>query len=98
VPERPDGPLGYDSDARVTLVGQVNAPDPSWLGELAEIQVPALVIGGGPTSPFPQDQMRAMADRMPRGSFQEIPVGHGVHRQAPVAFLAAVTTFLDTAT
>ena len=41
--------------------------------------------------------MRAMADRMPRGMFQEIPVGHSVHREAPTAFLAAVTTFLNTA-
>jgi pimeloyl-ACP methyl ester carboxylesterase len=97
VPERPDGPLGYEWAARVALVGQVNEPGPSWLGELAEIRVPTLVVGGGPTSPFPQDQMRAMADRIPSGSFQEIPVGHGVHREAPTAFLAAVTTFLDTA-
>ena len=28
VPERPDEPLGYDWDARVALVGQVNSPDP----------------------------------------------------------------------
>ncbi|WP_328522239.1 alpha/beta fold hydrolase [Kribbella sp. NBC_00359] len=97
VPERPDEPLGYDWDARVALVGQVNSPDPGWFDELAEIRVPTLVLGGGPTSPFPQDQLRTMADRMPRGSFQEIPVGHSVHREAPTAFLAAVTTFLDTA-
>ena len=64
---------------------------------MTEIRVPTLVLGGGPTSPFPQDQLRAMADWMPRGSFQEIPVGHSVHREAPTAFLAALTTFLNTA-
>ena len=73
------------------------SPVPAGSVGSAEIRVPTLVVGGGPTSPFPQDQMRAMADRIPHGSFQEIPVGHGVHREAPTAFLAAVTTFLDTA-
>lgn len=95
LPERPDGALGYDWGIRVALLGQVNAPDPSWFGELAEIRVPALVLGGGPTSPFPQDQLRAMADRIPRGAFEEIPVGHGIHREAPAAFVAALTKFLD---
>lgn len=94
IPERPDGPIEYDWAARVALVGQVNAPGPGWLDELDSIQAPALVVGGGPTSPFPQEQMRAMADRIPRGTFQEIPVGHSVHREAPTEFVAALTAFL----
>jgi pimeloyl-ACP methyl ester carboxylesterase len=39
--------------------------------------------------------MRAMADRIPRGTFQEIPVGHSVHREAPTEFVATLTAFLD---
>ncbi|MFK4087145.1 alpha/beta fold hydrolase [Kribbella sp. NPDC020789] len=95
IPERPDGPLGYDWRARVELVGQVNAPGPQWFAELTAIQVPTLVIGGGRTSPFPQDQMQAMADQVPGGRFHEIAVGHGVHREAPKAFLALLTEFLS---
>ncbi|TDD42069.1 alpha/beta hydrolase, partial [Kribbella antibiotica] len=94
VPERPEGALGYDWRARVELVGQVNAPGQGWFEELAKIRVPTLVIGGGPTSPFPQGQMRAMAGQVPGGRFCEIAVGHGVHREAPHEFVALLTEFL----
>ncbi|GAA1684836.1 alpha/beta fold hydrolase [Kribbella yunnanensis] len=94
IPERPSEPLAYDWRARVELIGQVNAPDPGWFGELAGVRVPTLVIGGGPSSPFPQEQMRAMAEQVPGGRFHELAVGHGVHREAPEAFVALLTEFL----
>jgi pimeloyl-ACP methyl ester carboxylesterase len=93
-PEQPDGVMGYDWRARVDLVGQVNAPGSGWFAELTAVRVPTLVIGGGATSPFPQEQMRAMADQVPGGRFHEIAVGHSVHREAPEAFVALLTEFL----
>ncbi len=94
IPERPDEPLTYDWRARVELIGQVNAPDPGWFAELAGVRAPTLVIGGGATSPFPQEQMRAMAEQVPGGRFHELAVGHGVHREAPETFVELLTEFL----
>ncbi|MBM7789919.1 alpha/beta fold hydrolase [Tenggerimyces flavus] len=94
VPERPPGPLPYDWTARVDLLAEVNNPGATWLDELGSITVPTLVLGGGPTSPFPQDQMRLVAERIPRGEFVSIPVGHGIHKEDPDAFVHLVRTFL----
>ncbi len=60
------------------------------------MRVPTLVVGGGPTSPFPQEQMQAMADQIPAGRFHQLPVGHGVHSEAPEAFVDLLTDFLTT--
>ncbi|MET7277119.1 alpha/beta hydrolase [Kribbella sp. NPDC005582] len=97
IPERPEGPLDYDWRARVDLIKQVNAPGPGWFDELTRIRVPALVVGGGSTSPFPQNQMRAMADQIPAGRFHQLPVGHGVHKEAPEAFVDLLADFLTAA-
>lgn len=94
LPERPPGDLPYDWNARVQLLAQVNSPGPTWLGELAGISAPTLVLGGGPASPFPQEQLAEVAERIPAGRFVSIPVGHGVHKEDPPAFLAAVRDFL----
>lgn len=94
LPPRPSEPLGYDWAVRTAIIGQVNAPDPSWWELLAEIRVPALVVGGGPESPFAQDRIAAMADRLPNGRFRSIPAGHNVHRERPVEFLATVRAWL----
>lgn len=94
IPERPDGPLPYDWTARMDLLAQVNAPAETWLDELGSIPVPTLVLGGGPTSPFPQEQLREVAERLPRGEFVSVPVGHGIHNEDPAAFAHLVRTFL----
>ncbi|MEQ7124360.1 alpha/beta fold hydrolase [Actinopolymorpha sp. B11F2] len=94
VPERPPGPLSYDWAVRPAVVGQVNSPDPAWWEQLEAIKSPTLVIGGGPASPFDQDAIAAMADRIPGARMVSIPVGHGVHKEDPTEFVAAVTGFL----
>lgn len=94
VPERPDGELPYDWAARIGIVAQVNQPDPTWWERLAELGVPTLVIAGGPDSPFPQEQIAAMAERIPDARLLTLPVGHGVHRAAPAGFVTAVHTFV----
>jgi pimeloyl-ACP methyl ester carboxylesterase len=86
--------LPYDWTARVQLLGQVNSPGPAWKDALAQITAPTLVLGGGPTSPFPQEQLAEVAERIPGGRFASIPVGHGIHKEDPVAFLATVRAFL----
>jgi 3-oxoadipate enol-lactonase len=93
-PERSDGELPYDWAARIGFLAQVNEPDPTWWERLAELAVPTLVIAGGPDSPFPQEQLAAMADRIPDARLLTLPVGHGVHRVAPEEFVTAVHTFI----
>jgi len=61
---------------------------------LSGINVPVLVVGGGPDSFLPQDAMAEMAGQIPAGEFTSIPVGHSVHPVAPNAFAYAVETFL----
>jgi pimeloyl-ACP methyl ester carboxylesterase len=56
---------------------------------------PTLVIGGGPTSHVPQDELARLAERLPAGRFVTIPAGHLIHTERPARFLAAVTPFLQ---
>ncbi|MFD2077605.1 Pimeloyl-ACP methyl ester carboxylesterase [Actinopolymorpha cephalotaxi] len=93
-PDEQDGPLGYDWPVRPAIVGQVNRPDPRWWHRLAEIAAPALVVAGGPTSPFSQEEIAAMAARLPAAQLVTVAVGHGVHKEAPEEFLAVVCRFL----
>lgn len=98
VPDRPPGPLPYDWPARPAIMGQVNNPDPSWWERLAELTTPTLVVAGGPESPFPEAQQRAMADRIPDSRLVTIPVGHAVPRLRPAEFATAVAGFLSAGT
>jgi pimeloyl-ACP methyl ester carboxylesterase len=95
VPERPDGHLGFDWPVRPAIVGQVNTPDPVWWHRIAEIAAPTLVLAGGPTSPFSQDEIKAVSARLPAGQLVTIAVGHAVHREAPEEFVAVVHGFLQ---
>jgi 3-oxoadipate enol-lactonase len=97
VPERPDGPLGFDWPVRPAIVGQVNNPNPMWWHRLAEIAAPTLIVAGGPTSPFSQDEIGAMSARLPAGHLVTIAVGHGIHREAPEEFVAVLNRFLEVA-
>ncbi|GAB3423975.1 alpha/beta fold hydrolase [Flindersiella endophytica] len=98
VPERPVGELPYDWDARIGFLRQVNEPDPTWWTRLTELAVPTLVIAGGPESPFLQDQLAAVADRIPGARLLSLPAGHGVHRALPEEFVAAVIGFTEAGT
>jgi len=92
---RPDGDLPYDWAVMPAILGQLNHPDPAWWAELPAITVPALVIGGGPTSPVPQHLLARLADLMPDAELVTIEgAGHAVHRTRPAEFLATTTAFL----
>lgn len=96
LPPRPAEPLPYDYAARATVVRELAEPDPGWWDRLAAITAPSLVVGGGPDSPFDQDAMAAMAERIPGARFTTIPGGHGLPATEPEALAAAVTEFLST--
>lgn len=94
VPERPDGPLPYDFDARPAIVAQLNAPEPELWARADDVTVPTLVISGGPASHLPHRTMYEFAARLPRGRLVTIPAGHRVHETEPDRFLEAVEGFL----
>ncbi|MGW4467706.1 alpha/beta fold hydrolase [Micromonospora sp. NPDC004704] len=96
MPQRPDQPVPYDWAVRPAVITQLNAPDPSWAAALSRIVAPTLVIAGGPTSHLPQEQIAAMAERLPAGRLVTIPAGHQVHATRPAQFSAEVRAFLDT--
>lgn len=63
--------------------------------ELEKVLCPALVVAGE-LSYFSVEGSRRMADRLPQGSFVEIPgAGHVLHFDAPDAWRAAVEPFVE---
>src|SRR5438045_3993605 len=94
VPPRPDGPIAFDWAVVAALTAQRNAPDPAWWDRLSVITAPTLVVAGGPDSHLPQDQLAALAARIPHARLVTIPAGHLVHVTQPAAFLSALHGFL----
>jgi len=95
LPERPREPSRYDWRAVVGIIAQLNEPDPAWWTDLVRIQAPTLLIGGGPTSHFPQDVLAEMAGRFPHGGLVTVPAGHPVHANAPEEFWAEAGPLLE---
>jgi pimeloyl-ACP methyl ester carboxylesterase len=62
---------------------------------MATIQVPTLVIGGGPSSFLPQENLEELATTVARGTRVTIDAGHLVHATKPAEFLAELRKFLD---
>lgn len=92
---RPEGDLPYDWAVMPAILAQLSHPDPAWWTDLAAITAPALVIGGGSTSPVPQDLLAKAAELMPRATLVTIEgAGHTVHQARPKEFLAALAPFL----
>lgn len=92
--ERPDGDLPFDWAMIRATDGQRNAPDPVWWDHMGRITMPTLVVGGGPNSPIPQEQVAAVAERLPDARLVTVDAGHLVHETRPEAFLAVVEPFL----
>ncbi|MBC9715006.1 alpha/beta fold hydrolase [Streptomyces sp. TRM66268-LWL] len=91
--ERPPGELGFDWPVVPDTNRDLNDPDPSWRAAYELITTPTLVIAGGSKSHVPQDQIAAMAARMPDARLVTIEAGHLVHEERPREFLAAVREF-----
>jgi 3-oxoadipate enol-lactonase len=93
-PERPEGELNFDWDLVAPLVAQADDPPSRWWDDLTSITAPTLVIGGGPTSHVPQDQLAEMARQIPSGTFTTLDTGHQVHRARPGEVADLVMAFL----
>src|SRR5256885_842617 len=52
------------------------------------------VVAGGPDSHLPQEQIAALAARIPHGRLVTIPAGHLIHAVRPAEFIAVVRDFL----
>ena len=90
----PDTPTPFDFAAVNAIRAQLNDPDPAWWDRTDAVDVPTLVIGGGPDSQIPQQLLAEMVDRMPDAALVTIAAGHDVHASRPAEFLAAVDGFL----
>ncbi|MFJ8596307.1 alpha/beta fold hydrolase [Streptomyces sp. NPDC093598] len=95
--ERPGGDLPYDWAMILATDAQRNAPHPVWWDHMGRITMPTLLIGGGPASPIPQEQIAALAERLPDARHMTVDAGHLVHETRPKEFLAAVAEFLSPA-
>ena len=62
---------------------------------MAAIGAPTLVIGGGTSSFLPQEHVAELARIVAHGTCVTIDAGHLVHATKPRAFLAELTTFLN---
>jgi pimeloyl-ACP methyl ester carboxylesterase len=94
-PVRPPGPLSYDWAVVEQVRPEIDEPDPRWPEVLAAIDVPTLVIGGGPSSFVPQQHVEELASTVPWGAYVTIAAGHLIHATKLTEFLNEVRTFLD---
>ncbi|MBB4710619.1 pimeloyl-ACP methyl ester carboxylesterase [Streptomyces luteogriseus] len=95
--ERPRGETPYDWAMILATDEQRNAPNPLWWDHMGRITMPTLLIGGGPSSPIPQEQIAVFAELLPDARHITLDAGHLVHETRPKEFLAAVTEFLSPA-
>ncbi|WP_405875965.1 alpha/beta fold hydrolase [Streptomyces sp. NBC_00005] len=61
---------------------------------MRRITMPTLLIGGGPGSFIPQDQISVLAELIPDARLVTIDAGHLVHETCPEEFLGVVEAFL----
>jgi pimeloyl-ACP methyl ester carboxylesterase len=94
VPGKPSEPLPFDWRVLDAITQQRNHPDPAWWGDLSLITARTLVIAGGTDSHLPQDQIAALAGRIPDAKLVTINAGHNVHTSRPDAYLAELLPFL----
>ena len=97
-PARPAGPLSFDWAVVEQIRPEIDEPDSRWPQVMAAIHVPALLIGGGPSSFLPQEHVEEIATTVARGTRVTIDAGHLVHATKPGAFLAELTGFLNSPT
>ncbi|MFF9155615.1 alpha/beta fold hydrolase [Streptomyces sp. NPDC014846] len=93
--EHPGGELPFDWAMVRATDAQRNTPDPVWRDHMDRITMPTLVIGGGPTSLVPQDQVALLAELIPDARLVTVDAGHLVHESRPEEFLAVLEDFLD---
>jgi pimeloyl-ACP methyl ester carboxylesterase len=94
-PAEPLTPVPYDWAVVRALVPQLNHPDPQWWDRLTAIDARTLIIGGGSSSPIPQERLADVAKRIPRARLVTVEgAGHFVHATKPDEFIAHARAFL----
>ncbi|MFF7952845.1 alpha/beta fold hydrolase [Streptomyces griseorubiginosus] len=91
----PDSEPPFDWAMLRATDAQRNAPDPLWWDHMERITMPTLVVAGGTTSVIPQDEVAALAARIPGARLVTVGGGHLVHEARPEEFLAVVVPFLE---
>jgi 3-oxoadipate enol-lactonase len=94
LPERPEGVLPFDWSAVAAITEQVNDPTRRWWTRLPDITARTLLIGGGASSPIPQDLLVEVAQLVPDCTLITIDAGHNVHEAEPDSFSDAVLAWL----
>ena len=94
-PTRPDEPIDFDWAVVPAMRRAVRATDPAWWQGISRLDVPTLLLSGGPASHFDPSQVAAAAAVMPNATMRTIPVGHLIHADAPGAFADVVVPFLS---
>jgi pimeloyl-ACP methyl ester carboxylesterase len=88
-------PLPFDEPVWTAIIAQLRRPDPAWWSELPQISAPTLIIGGGPTSHVPKEQLAEAAALIPDCRLMTIPdAGHVIHFTRPAEFIALLRDFL----
>jgi pimeloyl-ACP methyl ester carboxylesterase len=95
VRERPAGDLPFDWPVVPAVAAQTDDPERRWWPLLEQVRAPTLLIGGGPTSSIPGEELGAVARLVPDCTLVTIPAGHHVHATEPEAFCRAVLGWLD---
>jgi pimeloyl-ACP methyl ester carboxylesterase len=95
MPPRPAGTLPFDWRVVEQVRPEIDDPDPGWRDVVARIGAPTLVIGGGPSSSIPQDQVADLAGTVPDGRLVTVDAGHLVHATSPDEFTHHLLAFLD---
>ncbi|MET7282412.1 alpha/beta hydrolase [Kribbella sp. NPDC005582] len=92
VPPRPTEDPGFDWPCLPAIFAQLADPDPAYVADLPKIAVPTLILGGGTTSPVPQEKLAAAAARIPTCTLVTLEgAGHNIHQTQPTQLLAALT-------
>jgi pimeloyl-ACP methyl ester carboxylesterase len=92
--ERPDGPLPFDWDVLPAIFTEANDPSRRWWPELPRISAPTLLVGGGPASTTPAEELAEVARLVPDCTLVTIPAGHHVHAAEPEAFTEVLLRWL----
>jgi pimeloyl-ACP methyl ester carboxylesterase len=94
-PARPAEALAFDWAVVEQVRPEIDDPDPGWPDVMAAIEMPSLLIGGGPSSFLPQEHVAELARAVANGTCVTINAGHLVHAARPAEFLAELRNFLD---
>ncbi|MEV8373287.1 alpha/beta hydrolase [Kribbella sp. NPDC056861] len=91
VPPEPAEDPGFDWAVLTAIFAQLGDPDPAWWADLPLITAPTLLVGGGSTSPAPQELLAKAATLIPDAELVTIEgAGHAVQRTRPNELLTAI--------